>query len=202
MSVIDWRAVLRRLMVGGTSLVLLGSCASTPPAKPPIAEPPSRPTSEQPVANPSPPAGPPGSDYPTGYPQLAPAPKARADGSLQSFTVLNTGPYLANGNTHNLTWTNDSGRLLAIYKVYLWTGVDRGGIGDVHIDARRASDNSYIGILQWDHYAEPTVPQHGQQFDYPVPMLLDPGDSITILHFANGFAPGWHAHHVLILWVK
>ena len=73
-------------MVGGTSLVLLASCASTPPARPPIAAPSSRPTSEQPAANPSSPAGPPGSDYPTGYPQLAPAPKARADGSLQSFT--------------------------------------------------------------------------------------------------------------------
>ncbi|HKN59028.1 MAG TPA: hypothetical protein VJV97_09260, partial [Gemmatimonadaceae bacterium] len=101
-----------------------------------------------------------------------------------------------------LTWTNNSGRLLAIYKAYLWTGVDKGGIADVHIEARRASDNSYIGILQWDHYADPTLPQHGQQFDYPSPMMLDLGDSITITHFANGFAPGWHAAHVFILWVK
>ena len=32
--------------------------------------------------------------------------------------------------------------------------------------------------------------------------VLDLGDSITITHFANGFAPGWHAAHVFILWVK
>lgn len=195
-----------------------------PPARPPIAEPPAKPASEEPAPRltiaeraarrdamiglqeqPTPrPSStiPPGRDYQDGYPLLAPAPKARADGSLQSFPALDTGPYLANHSVHNLTWTNNSGRPLAIYKVYLWTGVDKGGIADVHIEARRASDNSYIGILQWDHYADPTLPQHGQQFDYPSPMMLDAGDSITIKHFANGFTPGWHAHHLLILWVK
>ena len=141
-------------------------------------------------------------DYVDGYPRLAVAPKARADGSLQSFLALDTGPYLANNNVHDVTWTNNSGRSLAIYKAYLWTGVDKGAIADVHVEARRGSDNSYIGILQWDHYAEPTVPQHGQQFDYPSPMMLDSGDTITLKHVANGFTPGWHAHHVLILWVK
>jgi hypothetical protein len=140
-------------------------------------------------------------DYKDGYPRLVPAPKARADGSLQSFPAVDTGPYLANHNVHNLTWTNNSGRPLAIYKAYLWTGVDKGGLADVHIEARRASDNSYIGIVQWDHYTDPTLPQ-GQQFDYPSPMILDPGDSITITHFANGLSPGWHAHHFVILWVK
>jgi hypothetical protein len=33
-------------------------------------------------------------------------------------------------------------------------------------------------------------------------MIIDPGDSIAIKHLANGFTPGWHAHHLLILWVK
>jgi len=157
----------------------------------------------QPVAGPAG-GGPtlPGAEYQSGYPQFNPAPKPRADGSLQSFTVVNTGPYPANHTVHTLGWTNDSGRRLAIYKAYIWTGVDKGASADVHVEARRASDNSYIAILQWDHYADPTVPQHGQQFDYPTPMMLDPGDGITIKHYANGFAPGWRAHHVLILWVK
>jgi hypothetical protein len=204
-------------------LALLSSCAPTLPAKPPIAEPPAEPATQGPAARPTiaeraarrdaialreqPTPGPSstipaGKDYQDGYPVLAPAPKARTDRSLQSFLMLDTGPYLANHNVHNLTWTNNSGRSLAIYKVYLWTGVDKGGIADVHIEARRASDNSYIGILQWDHYADPTLPQHGQQFDYASPMMLDPGESISIKHFANGFTPGWHAHHLLILWVK
>ena len=108
---------------------------------------------------------------------LALPPKARADGSLQSFALLNTGPYLANSNVHELSWTNSSGRALAIHKVYLWTGVDRGGIADVHIEARRGSDGSYIAIQQWDHYADPTVPQHGEQFDYASPMMIDPGET-------------------------
>lgn len=168
-------------LVAGVSLALLSCTPSLPPSEA---------------------SAPPGSDYSVGYPHLMPAPKPRADGSLQSVSALDTGPYLANGNVHTLTWTNDSGRQLSIYKAYLWTGVDKGGIGDVHIEARRSSDNSYIGILQWDHYADPTVPQHGQAFDYPSPMMLDPGDTITITHFGNGFAPGVHAHHVLILWVK
>lgn len=197
-----------------------------PPTKaagPPIGEPPAKVTSEeaterltlaeraarydknilpeQPTTEASSTA-PAGRDYQNGYPHLARAPKARADGSLQSFLALDTGPYLANHDIHNLIWTNNSGRTLAIYKTYLWTGFDKGGIADVHIEAHRGSDNSYIGILQWDHYADPTSPQHGQQFDYPSPMMLDPGDTITIMHFANGFTPGWHAHHWLILWVK
>jgi len=33
-------------------------------------------------------------------------------------------------------------------------------------------------------------------------MMLDPGDTIAITHSANGFAPGWRAHHVLILWIE
>ena len=109
------------------------------------------------------------------YPHFAPAPKARANGSLQSFLALDTGPYLVNSVIRNLTWTNDSGRRLAIFKAYLWTGVDKGGIADVHFEVRRASGNSYIGISQWDHYADPTLPQHGLQFKYPSPMMLDPG---------------------------
>ena len=207
-------------------LLVLSACAPVPPVrtpapepelKPPAASVAPRPASEEPrptiaeraarrdarlqesAPAPSPSTGP---DYASGYPKLSPAPKPRADGSLQSFVVLDTGPYLANHNVHNLVWKNDSGRRLAIYKAYAWTGFDRGGIADVHIEARRASDNSYIAILQWDHYADPTIPQHGQQFDYPMPMMLDPGDTIEITHFANGFAAGWHAHHLLILWVK
>ena len=144
----------------------------------------------------------PGPEYGSGYPRFNPAPKARADGSLQSFLLLDTGPYPANHSDHILSWTNDSGRRLSIYKAYVWTGVDKGAVADVHIEARRASDNSYIAILQWDHYADPTVPQHAQQFDYPSPMTIDPGDAITIRHYANGFAPGWRAHHMLILWIK
>jgi hypothetical protein len=219
------RAAMPRpsMVLAGAYLALLSSCAPTLPARPPIAEAPPKPASEQPAAptiadraarrdaiiglqeqsTPRPSSTvPTGGDYKDGYPVLAPPPKARTDGSLQSFLALDTGPYLANHNVHNLTWTNTSRRQLAIYKAYLWTGVDKGAIADVHIEARRASDNSYIGILQWDHYADPTLPQHGQQFDYPSPMMLDPGDSITIKHLANGFTPGWHAHHFLILWVK
>jgi hypothetical protein len=141
-------------------------------------------------------------DYQEGFPLVVPAPKARADGSLQSFMALNTGPYPADRNVRNLTWVNNSGRPLAIYKAYLWTGVDKGGIADVHVEARRASDNSFIGIQTWDHYADPTVPQHGQHFDYPSPMMLDPGETITLRHFAYGYSPGVRAHHALVLWVK
>jgi hypothetical protein len=142
-------------------------------------------------------------DYQEGYPILVPAPKARADGSLQSFMAFDTGPYVADRSVHNLTWTNNSGRPLAIYKAFLWTGVDKGAIADVQVEARRASDNSYIGFLQWDHYADPTSPQHAQQFDYTSPMILDPGEKIILRHFANGYSsPSLRAHHVLILWVK
>ena len=189
--------------------------AEAPPAKPASDETAARPTiaeraarrdaivlQEQSAPRPSSAAIPPGKEYQDGFPRLAPVPKPRADGSLQSFRLLDTGPYLANYTVHNLTWTNDSGRRLAIYKAYLWTGVDKGAIADVHIEARRASDNSYIGILQWDHYADPTLPQQGQQFDYSTPMVLDAGDAIAITHFANGLTPGWHAHHLLILWIR
>ena len=79
----------------------------------------------------------------------------------------------------------------------------KGAIADVQVEARRASDNSYIGFLQWDHYADPTSPQHAQQFDYTSPMILDPGEMIILRHFANGYSsPALRAHHVLILWVK
>lgn len=211
------------MLLVGAWAALLSACASTPAAtapveavapKPVTAVADAKPTIAERAARydqivqqaPSPPgagSAPSGTkDYVTGYPHFAHAPKARADGSLQSFLVFDTGPYLANSNVHDVAWTNNSGRPLAIYKAYLWSGVDRGAIADVHIEARRGSDNSYIGILQWDHYADPTVPQHGQQFDYPSPMMLDPGDTIMIKHFANGFTLGWHAHHVLILWIK
>ena len=225
-SLLVWSSVRKPSMLLVSAWVaLLSACAPTlgantaqpPPEviapKPVTAAPEARPTiaeraarydmivqQAQPRSGAYAPAG--SKDYVDGYPHFSPAPKARADGSLQSFLALDTGPYLANNVIHNLTWTNDSGRRLAIFKAYLWSGVDKGGIADVHIEARRTSDNSYIGISQWDHYADPTLPQHGLQFDYPSPMMLDPGETITILHFANGFTPGWHAHHYLILWIK
>jgi hypothetical protein len=208
------------------SAVVLCSCAPTVPPKPPVEAPPPKaeaaptePTSRpltiaeraairdrmaglEPSPNEpsSPVAG--AADYADGFPRLSRAPKIRGDGTLQSLVLLDTGPYLANNNVHELMWTNSTGRPLAIHKVYVWTGVDRGALADVHIEARRASDDSYLAILQWDHYAEPTLPQHGQQFDYASPMVIDPGDKITIKHFAHGFAPGWHAHHLLIIWFK
>jgi hypothetical protein len=192
------------------------------PAKLPVAQPPTSPASNAPStrptlaeraakydtivqaqAAPGPSSTvPAGREYQDGFPLVVPAPKARADGSLQSFMALNTGPYLADRNVHNLTWTNSSGRPLAIYKVFLWTGVDKGGIVDVNVEARRASDNSYLGIQTWDHYADPTSPEHGQQFDYTTPMMLDPGETVTLRHYAIGFSPNVHAHHALILWVK
>jgi hypothetical protein len=142
------------------------------------------------------------SDYATGFPILGQAPKPRPDDSLQSFRLVDTGPYLANAHFHSVKWTNNSGRSLAIYKAYVWTGFDRGGIADVHIDLRRESDGSFIALMQWDHYGDPTLPQQGQQFDYGSPMVLDPGESVSIAHFANGVNPGWHAHHVVIVWIK
>lgn len=154
------------------------------------------------VITPLPPRLPSQTGYVAGYPIFSQAPPARSDTTLVSFLTLNTGPYQADGTIHNLTWTNNSGRALQVYKVYLWSGMDIGGKGDVHIQVNRASDDSYLGALQWDHYADPTAPQQGQQFDYSVPMVIAAGDGLNIMHFANGLSPGLHAHHWLILWVK
>lgn len=141
-------------------------------------------------------------DYAPGYPVYGTAPDARLDGSLTSFLAFNTGPYPADSTQHTIYWTNDTGRELSICKAYLWTGVDRSAIADVHAELRRDNDGSYIAILQWDHYADPTLPQHAQQFEYPSPMTLMPDEKLRLFHFANGFSTGWHAHHLVILWVK
>jgi len=153
--------------------------------------------------------GPPGGGnsggYAPGFPIFLSPPAPPPNGGLVSFMMVDTGPYAADGSVHVIYWTNNTGQDINIVKAYIWTGVDRGAIMDVHVELRRDYDNSYLAILQWDHYADPTVPQHGQQFDFSsFPMLLEAGEQLRIFHFAQQYvapAGSLNARHDIVLWV-
>ena len=123
--------------------------------------------------------------------------------NIYSAPIFNTQAYIMDGISKSLYWENKTNWNIKLVKAYLWTGVDTDGIADCHVDMRRVSDGSIIHILQWDHYTNPTAPNHGTFIDHDY-MLLKIGDKIKFNYVANP-APesrNKHAHNIGIIWVK
>lgn len=116
----------------------------------------------------------------------------------QSAVIFNTGPYVTDGISRTRNWKNQTGKTIIIRAAYLWTGVDLGGVFDSHVQVTR-SDGSYVHILQWDHYKDPTAPQHGVwRYFEPGYMALNPGEELILSYFSSP-GGGKHAHHVFIM---
>ena len=127
-------------------------------------------------------------------------PSARNDpNDLVGAKIFDTGPYLADNKIHQLTWTNESGLRLLVKKSLLWTGVDLGGRMDVSVRVER-SDGSRMNILGIDRYAEPVGPTV-QVISYDPYFAIEPGESLTLIYFANKFSDVvTHAHHEFDMW--
>lgn len=135
---------------------------------------------------------------------MLPMPPARADGSLVSAGIIDTGPYTGDSTMREAVWVNKSGRELEIHQVYLWAGVDIGARADVHAEVRRSSDDSILAILQWDRYAEPSAPDNHAVFRYQAPyMRIAQGDAIKLRYRMVPFNGNqYRAHNYVIIWAR
>lgn len=142
-------------------------------------------------------------DPPPPPPQPQP-PAQRSDPmDLTSFQPF---PYFvypaANDAYTTVTWANTSGRTLKVRKAYLWTGIDLGGVCDTDVSVRRASDQTLLCRVAWDHYAQPTA-ESGKVFDFGDNYItILPGESLTMTYMTNGFGNHFNAAHICELWVE
>lgn len=139
-------------------------------------------------------------------PSVPELPDPALSNDLVSVRIFNTGPYIADYLTRELAWVNQTGHPLEIVQSYLWTGVDMGGRMDTHVELERERDRSLLNVLQWDHYADPTVPQHYSLVAYaPYTFRLVPYEALILRYFSNPMVPArpdLHAHHVGILFLR
>ncbi|HEV8593210.1 MAG TPA: NBR1-Ig-like domain-containing protein [Pyrinomonadaceae bacterium] len=136
--------------------------------------------------------------------KLPPVPKD--PNGLVGAMIIDTKAYIADGTQRTIIWPNHTGRRLKIKMVRLWTGIDKGGIGDSHVELYRTSDKTPLHRIQWDHYAEPTSPAQGSYAPpYDPYITLEPDDSLTMMYFTQPVGQGvrsFRAHHVADIWVQ
>lgn len=136
-------------------------------------------------------------------PAVPELPDPTLSNDLVSVRIFNTGPYTADRLTRELSWVNQTGHALEIVQSYLWTGVDMGGRMDTHAELERERDRSLLNVLQWDHYADPTVPRHYSLVTYaPYTFRLAQQEALILRYFSNPAGPALHAHHVGILFLR
>lgn len=122
---------------------------------------------------------------------------------LSSLMVFDTGPYMSNGEIKQTRWINQLSKTIRVTKSYLWTGMEMGGNGDVHVELRRDSDGSILHILQWDHYADPVAPNHGAFLDYsPNYFEIDNGGTLSLVYFSVPIGQPAYAHHRAYIFFK
>ena len=117
------------------------------------------------------------------------------------------GPRVADGLEHVVRWTNQTGRLLYLRKAYVWSGVQKGIIADVHAELNhRGPDGtlkSLVALCQWDRYAEPTAPNNSVWVDFDTYMTIEPGDRLELMYFmAQLVGTGGKHHHGAAVWVQ
>lgn len=129
------------------------------------------------------------------YPALMnlPAPPTDAN-ELVSQVIINTGPYIGDGVWKRVEWVHNGTRPIKILRSYLWTGIDRGGVCDVHCQISLKKNGAMIQMLEWDHYAEPTTHQgQWREINY---VRMEPGESIYMDYFMSPFSGTFNAHHM------
>jgi len=144
------------------------------------------------------------------YPRVLVLPTPPADKqNLVASEVLNTGAYLIDGVNRKRHWLNTKGQALKVKKVYLWTGALRTTVADIGVYVRRISDKSPLIYSQWDHYQEPTGPNHGlvQDFGADYMTLASTGqDGLEIEYLSNALLTpppgGWFAQHLVVIWFE
>lgn len=104
---------------------------------------------------------------------------------LKIGQILDTGPFVCNGQFGSHLWENKSGRNITLRFMRLWIGVGCRQVADVMVLPYRASDGMTLGPYAQDHYGEPSTP-HEQMTQYPEPGIwLAHDDGVYFEWFGN-----------------
>lgn len=166
------------------------------------------------VVAPAPPSGGGGSPVPTLPAPTPPAtppqdpkviigkwPKKRADPfDLTGCMIVNTDAFPANGQVRTARWKNDTADRLRLSAARIWLGVSGGGKCDAHGQLER-EDGTLVAVLQADHYVDgPAGAAVEHQHWSGSYLVLEPGESLLFVYFANGFTPNCQAHFTVSMW--
>lgn len=119
--------------------------------------------------------------------------------NLISCQIFDTGPFAADGKTYSIEW--NPGRDIKVVASKIWTGVTMGGILDIACVLSRKSDGSILQSYGWDHYTDPTAPNHGQYINFsPYYFTIGQNDALRLSYGSTAFNPPKNAHHLCIIW--
>ena len=97
-----------------------------------------------------------------------------------------------------IRWKNPSEKTIYIKGFSAFIGVDRGGVCDTSIYVKRVSDGNMIGEANWDHYRDPSAPNHTVSEYYPDGLYksLKSGEMLQFTSRASAIVTGFNYMHV------
>lgn len=132
------------------------------------------------------------------YAQPAELPLPR---DLTGRMVINTGQFKCDGEQRMQTWQNESEQALYIRRAEVWMGMYRHGISDFYFHLAREERWSALGHTNWDHYAEPTAPQHSAIYSYaPDAVVLYPGETLGLRYGCSNMENDPVGHIIVTIW--
>ena len=124
-----------------------------------------------------------------GVPQLTVSPAAPSD-TLRS-EIIDTGVFPCDDTIRTLTWTNSTGRTLAIKSEREWHGYQYGTNNTIGIDAgsqlREDKNDTIIGEASTDHYANCQDNNCTYDTTEATQITVLPGMTLSLTYYCNDF---------------
>ncbi len=128
---------------------------------------------------------------------------------LTALRVIDTGPFPCNGEDRRMEWVNPWPLTIRVKGMQVWVGARYGTRADIWVWPYRKSDDMVMPPhFNWDHYAEPTSPDHVLILPYsPDWISVGPGDAIVLNYGGNdvieaypGIGRQGEAHITVTIW--
>ena len=118
--------------------------------------------------------------------------------NLKSAQIISTGTFKpqrlgwSKPKSEFTQWVNED-ETIQIWKVQIWMGMDIMGRGDYWFRLIRNSDESLLGLNNWDHYSEPSGANDNVMiYDYaPNYFEIKKDDSIGLYYGTKRWNPIW-----------
>lgn len=110
---------------------------------------------------------------------------------LKTQQVMVTGAFACDSVQRVLSWSNTEGQTIYVKAADIWMGMGLGSVSDFQVILVRTSDQVRLIRGSWDHYAEPTLPDHHLYRSFaPDWFTIAPDDGLQLKTFCTPIRAG------------
>ena len=111
--------------------------------------------------------------------------------ALFSQQIMVTGAFACDSVQRILSWVNTDSQTFYVKAADIWMGMGLGSVSDFQVILVRTSDQVRLIRGSWDHYAEPTLPDHHLYRSFaPDWYVIAPGDGLQLKTFCTPIRAG------------